>query len=131
MLPQRIVLLAHGSPTPGWQTPFLQIAKNLSARLGAEYVRLAYLEFVRPDLAEVANEAVLQKHRTLRVLPVFLGSGKHVNHDIPRRVAEARQRFPELQIELLPSIGEDPRLLALIETLAHESALSGRAERRA
>ncbi|MGB8475728.1 MAG: CbiX/SirB N-terminal domain-containing protein [Candidatus Acidiferrum sp.] len=122
MLERRFVLLAHGSKDTRWQLPFKELTTALKERLGADTVRLAYMEFTPPALSDVAEEAIKDGKRELLVLPLFLAAGAHLAEDIPAQVADARTRFPQLQIELLPPIGEHPRVKALFQEIVCEYA---------
>jgi len=56
--------------------------------------------------------------RHVRVVPMFLGVGRHAREDLPLLVAQARLRYPNVTIELRAAVGEDPRLIALLAHLA-------------
>ena len=47
-------------------------------------------------------------------MPYFLYSGQHVTVDIPALWTECRQRFPQITIELLPTLENDPALEDLV-----------------
>jgi sirohydrochlorin cobaltochelatase len=117
-----LVLLAHGSKDPRWRAPFEQLAQRLRQELGDQNVRLAYMEFIAPTLMDVASECVGQQIVRLKVLPLFMAVGAHIAKDIPEQAAAAQRQFPQLTIEVLPPIGEDVRLLQLVEQLALEAA---------
>jgi sirohydrochlorin cobaltochelatase len=122
MSDMRLVLLAHGSRDPRWRAPFETFTASLMTDLGADKVRLAYMEFVTPTLADMAAEAVHDGIRQLKVLPMFMAGGAHVDRDIPTQVEEVKARFPALELTVLPPIGEHPRLIAVMQELAKEYA---------
>lgn len=118
----RLVLLAHGSRDPGWRAPFERLAQELTKSLGPGRVRLAYLEFNLPTLSDALAEASLEGVSHVRILPLFAASGKHAREDVPREVATAGQATPDTTFELLPPLGDDPRFVALMRTVALEAA---------
>jgi sirohydrochlorin cobaltochelatase len=118
----RLVIFAHGSQDSRWRLPFEQLTASLTERLGADKVRLAYMEFVHPSLADVVREAAGDGKLHLRVLPLFLAAGAHVAEDIPRLIADAQAVFPQVKIELLKPIGEHPRVKALFREIACDYA---------
>jgi len=122
LLNKRIVLIAHGSKDTRWQMPFNELTNDLKGRLGSEAVRLAYMEFIPPTLSDVAEEAVRDDKLELLVLPVFLAAGGHLAEDIPTQVEDVKRRFPQLQIELLPPIGEHPLVKAVFQEIVCEYA---------
>ncbi len=117
-----LVLLAHGSKDPRWRAPFERLSGELQAGLGQGKVRLAYMEFTGPTLMDVACECVGQMTLQLRILPLFMAVGAHLATDIPEQVAAVRGQFPQITVKVLPPVGEDPRLLALVEQIAFEAA---------
>jgi sirohydrochlorin cobaltochelatase len=119
-----LVLLAHGSKDPRWRIPFEQIVEAVQGQTGKTKVRLAYMEFAEPTLMDVVRECAGQQILHLRILPLFLSIGAHLARDVPEQVNEAKAQFPQLEIEVLAPVGEDPRLAGLIqqiviETLSH------------
>ena len=112
------ILLAHGSRDPSWSAPLLQVAQRMRELQPHTHVCCAYLELCPPDLGSVVEELIAQQVSQIRILPMFLGLGKHAREDLPVLVGTLRQRHPSLQIELRPSIGEDPRLIHALAQLA-------------
>jgi len=55
-------------------------------------------------------------------LPLFMAAGAHLATDIPEQVALVRRRFPQITVEVLPPIGEDARVMRLVEQIAIEAA---------
>jgi len=117
----RLVLFAHGSNDPRWRSPFESLQHEVAQALGTERVRLAYMEFSSPTLLEVATEAASAGVERLRLLPLFMAGGGHVDRDVPAQVARARERYPQLVIEVLPPIGDHPRFRALLREIAAAS----------
>jgi sirohydrochlorin cobaltochelatase len=118
----RLVIFAHGSPEIRWRLPFEELTASLTERHGADKVSLAYMEFVRPSLADVVREAARDGKLHLRVLPLFLAAGAHVAEDIPKQIADAQRSFPQVKIELLQPIGEHPRVKELFREIACDYA---------
>lgn len=118
----RLVLLAHGSRDPRWRAPFETFTASLVADLGAPKVRLAYMEFVTPTLVDIAEEALRDGVQQLKIIPLFMAGGAHVDRDIPAQVNEVTGRFPALSLTVLPPIGEHPRMVAVMQELVKEHA---------
>lgn len=112
------MIFAHGSPDSRWRLPFEELTASLTERNGADKVRLAYMEFVRPSLADAVREAARDGKLHLRLLPMFLSAGGHVAEDIPRQVAAVQISFPQVKIELLQPIGEHHRVKKLFWEIA-------------
>ena len=122
MQTQQLVLMVHGSRDPRWRAPFEHLLGKLRGELGEERVALAYMEFAAPSLMDVAGRAIRNGITSLRILPLFLAAGAHVDRDIPSQVEGLRAQYGQLHIELLPPVGEDPRFADLLLQIARESA---------
>lgn len=113
----RLILFAHGSRDPRWRKPFEQLASAMAEELGADRVRLAYMEFTAPTLFDVAEEAAYQGVKQMRLLPLFFSAGAHVAEDIPAQVAAVNKAHPSLDVEVLPPVGEHPRMVAALHAI--------------
>jgi sirohydrochlorin cobaltochelatase len=109
-LRQGIVLVAHGSRDPEWSRPFQRLAAALEKKLPAHAIALAYLEH-GPSIEEALAALMAKGAGSIRVVPVFLGAGGHVKHDIPRLVAAAH---PAVPVTIDQSIGEQAELIEAI-----------------
>jgi len=69
---------------------------------------------MQPALPECAAALHGDGIRALRVVPVFLGAGGHLKNDLPKLVAEIRERYKDLEITVEPPIGEQPEVIAAI-----------------
>ena len=105
------MLLAHGSRDPEWSRPFERIAARLREKLPAETIVLAFLEH-GPSLDEAVATLVAKGAISIRVVPVFLGSGGHVKADLPALVAAAAR--PDVNMVLDKPIGEQPQVVQAI-----------------
>ena len=118
----RLVLFAHGSADRRWRVPFEELTANLAEHLGADKVRLAYMEFAHPSLVDIAQEAAHDSVCLLRILPLFLAAGGHMAEDIPLQITAVQMTVPHVKIELLPPIGVHPRVKELFQEIACEYA---------
>jgi len=75
---------------------------------------LAFLDLAQPSLPACAASLHGEGVRSLRVVPVFLGSGGHLKDDLPKLVAAIRGDYPDLEITVEPPIGEQPEVIAAI-----------------
>jgi sirohydrochlorin cobaltochelatase len=114
---QGILLFAHGARDPAWALPFQSAARRLAARAQAEgtHVRLAFLEFMTPDILAAGEDLWAQGCRSVSVVPLFLGAGGHVRKDLPNLLQTLSERHPEVTWRLCPAVGETE---ALIQALA-------------
>jgi L-fuculose-phosphate aldolase len=98
-----LVLLAHGSLDPDWKGDLLDVAE----RLGREQrrpVRVAFLQFDRPDLPTLAQELRREGIDRIALIPVFYAAGKHLREDVPALVRQVEEEGTS--VELLDAPGE-------------------------
>ena len=79
------------------------------------------MEHAAPSFADVVARLASSGTRAIRVLPMFMAGGGHVDHDIPVLLDTERARHPSVTFEVLPPIGEHPRFAALIREIAVDS----------
>ena len=115
---QGIVLFAHGSRDPLWRAPIEAVEAHIRAHHPGVAVRCAYLELTTPDLPQAVKDLVDQGATAVTIVPMFLGTGKHAREDLPMLVAELRARHPRVQVHVQAAIGEDPRMTALMASIA-------------
>ena len=113
-----IILFAHGSRDAQWRLPIEAVAANIQAKSTAVLVRCAYLELCEPTLPEAATVLLAAGAQKIRVMPLFLGVGKHAREDLPVLITQIQKEHPEAIIELMPAVGENPALIALMAEIA-------------
>jgi sirohydrochlorin cobaltochelatase len=110
-----IILFAHGARDPEWARPFEALRHRVSALLPECRVELAFLELTQPALPAVVANLADHGSTDITIVPVFLAQGGHVKRDLPGMVESLRVAHPDISIEVLPAIGEQP---AVIEAIA-------------
>ena len=113
-----IVLFAHGSRDPLWHRPMQAVAERVALRLPSAKVACAYLELSTPSLLDSVQALVEQGCTHIRVVPMFLGVGKHVREDLPVMLQALRDAHPQVVFEPLSAVGEHPDLLDLMANIA-------------
>lgn len=113
-----VLLFAHGARDPAWAGPFEAVAAQLRAARPGVAVRLAFLEFMTPDLPTAGDALASTGCTTVQIVPLFLGAGGHVRKDLPRLVGELQQRHPQVQWQLQPAVGEEPAVVAAMAAVA-------------
>ncbi|MBL8520505.1 MAG: CbiX/SirB N-terminal domain-containing protein [Betaproteobacteria bacterium] len=103
--PPAILLLAHGSPEPGWALPFEAIRARVAALRADAPVGLAFLPPATPGFDDVVGNLIEGGARRLVVVPLFLARGGHVVRDLPAMADAARTRLG-IGISIAPVLGE-------------------------
>lgn len=113
-----IVLFAHGSKDPLWHLPMQAVAQRVAQHLPSARVTCAYLELCSPSLDVAVRQLVDNGCTEVRVVPMFLGVGKHVREDLPSMLRSLIDQHPQITFEPLPAIGEHSDLLDLMAQIA-------------
>lgn len=103
-----ILLAGHGSPKKDANS-LDHIAKLLHDMIhpgcDEECVRVAYLQFAKPDISEALESCVRDGARKIVIHPYFLSSGMHVTTDIPDIIKEAGSRYPDVDFVYTEPLG--------------------------
>ena len=113
-----VILFAHGSRDPLWRQPIERVAARVREHARQALVTCAYLELTEPDLGSATTQLLAQGVRSIRVVPMFLGMGRHAREDLPRLLGDFQRQYPDTHLILQPAIGEDPRLIDLMARIA-------------
>jgi len=117
-----IILFGHGSRDPLWCKPIEAVATRIGHLQPEVQVRCAYLELSTPDLPTCASELIALGARFVRVVPMFLGTGRHAREDLPVLVEALRVQYPDVQFSVQVAMGEHPAVLDLMARLALDAA---------
>lgn len=113
-----VILFAHGSRDPLWRLPIDAVAQRMQALQPGLPVAVAFLELTEPDLPHTVESLMKQGVAHVRIVPMFLGVGRHAREDLPELVQGLTQAYPQMSFELLPAIGEHPAMTALMADIA-------------
>jgi sirohydrochlorin cobaltochelatase len=119
--PPGIVLFAHGSRDERWREPVEAVARRVAELDPSARVRCAYLEIAAPDLPAAAAQLVADGASAVRVVPLFLGVGKHLREDLPRLLEELRVAHPGVSFSMAAAVGEEPEVIDLLARTALKS----------
>lgn len=106
-----LILFAHGARDPEWARPVQAVAQRLQTENPDLPVVIAFLEFMSPTLPEAIDAIVRQlgdMTQQIDILPFFIAQGGHLRQEVPVMLSEIRVQHPQLQLRLLPPLGELP-----------------------
>lgn len=113
-----LILFAHGARDPRWAAPFQAVVQRIQRQRPRVQVRLAFLDFMSPNLHEAARELCSAGCDHVDVLPMFLGTGGHLRNDLPPMVQALRIEYPQLCWSLHAAIGEHDVVTAAMAAAA-------------
>ncbi len=114
MSDETIILFAHGARDAGWAAPFGVIQKQLQAARPDVQVEVAFLEFLAPSLEAAVTRSAARGARHIVLVPLFMAQGGHLKRDLPRLVEEMRRQQPQVELRVMPAIGDAPEILQAI-----------------
>ena len=122
MSSQAIILFAHGARDPDWALPFGIIQAQLQAARPGMHVALAFQDFMMPTLDVAVAQAAAQGAKHIVLVPLFMAQGGHLKQDLPLLVGRIRQQHPQLDLRVMPAIGDAPEILQAISDWVLRSA---------
>ncbi len=109
-----LLIVCHGSPQPAANQGFVEMVARIAARLGTSHVLPAFFALVRPNIQDQIAELASRGVGRILILPYFLFQGQHVGVDIPNILAQCREWFPTVSLELLTTLENDPAVETLV-----------------
>ncbi len=109
-----ILIISHGSPRAEANQGFQAMVARVASRLHGAEIAPAFFSITRPDIPDQVLAMASRGVRRILLMPYFLYSGQHVTVDIPALLDECRQQCPQVTLELLPTLENDPALEDLL-----------------
>jgi sirohydrochlorin cobaltochelatase len=121
--PHAIILFAHGSRDALWRRPIEAVANEMKQLSPDTQVACAYLELTEPDLPTTVASLVQTGVNAIRIVPMFLGVGRHAREDLPLLLQDLIIQYPGVTFELSHAIGEEPEMTRAMAAIALKSNL--------
>lgn len=118
-----LLLVAHGSRRAQSNEEVITLAEKLQHQCGEKFdiVHAAFLELADPLIPDGIKKCIDDGATTVRVLPYFLNSGRHVVDDIPGIVDETKRLYPHIDIKVTPHLGASDLMMDLLITTAGQA----------
>ena len=117
-----LILFAHGARDPEWAAPMRRVQAAIRASQPELRVELAFLEFMAPTLAGCAEGLLAEGYDKLTVVPMFIAQGGHLKRDVPLLIENLRSTGKNIEISLLPAIGEAEPVVRAMAAAALQGA---------
>ena len=109
-----ILIVSHGSPRAETNRRFEALVARIAARLGSADVLTTFFSIARPNIPDQVAVLAGRGVRRIVLMPHFLGEGQHVTKDIPELLEVCRRSFPDVTLEVLPTLESEPALEDLV-----------------
>ena len=93
------ILLAHGSRDKYWKQPFEELLEKCRKRSPEKNFYLCYLELCTPKLEDVVKNLMKKNSKIsdIKIHPLFLSAGVHVNKDIQEILSKLMIIYPKIK----------------------------------
>lgn len=119
---ENIILIGHGSPKKDANNIELTgrlLHSAIHPNCNNNCVKVAYLQFAEPGIADAIKECVLSGAKRIIIHPYFLSSGMHVTKDIPEIIKEAKDMYPDREFIYTEPLGIHEKLVHVVMERIH------------
>ena len=109
-----LLIVCHGSPSRVANDGFIALVARIAARLAMNHVLPAFFALVRPNIPDQIAELASRGVNRILLMPYFLFQGQHVGVDIPNILAQCHEWFPDVSMEMLPTLENDPAVETVV-----------------
>ncbi|MGO1385938.1 MAG: CbiX/SirB N-terminal domain-containing protein [Arachnia sp.] len=112
-----LVIAAHGTRDPAGVLVAHALTARVAALLPEVDVSVGFIELSEPSVPEALTAALTRcdaENKRVVVVPLMLGTGTHVRHDIPDFIEEVVGTVPQARIDYAPHLGPDPALFRAV-----------------
>jgi len=109
-----VIILAHGSRRKETEKILDSLIAKVKTKTGLEEILPVFLQFSEQNLEKAVEEFVVKGVKNIKIVPLFLFDGAHVTRDIPQKVEEIAEQYPELKVKMTKPLGDDPRIAEII-----------------
>jgi sirohydrochlorin cobaltochelatase len=121
MAKSAVILFSHGSVLCGSEQTVYRHAERMAASGCFSAVEVGFLNYSHPTFDEAVSRIAEAGVNEIRVVPYFLVAGKFVTSDLPKAIAAAASKFPDIRFSICPVMGVEPELVDAVLRLADQS----------
>ena len=114
------LIVSHGSRSPQTKREVKQLLNRIRAANPVDILEFAFLEIESPSIPEGIASCVRQGAGHVIVALNFLNAGKHVDKDIPRIIAAAKKKYPQVRFSLTRPVGQHAKLVGLFRDMIRQ-----------
>ncbi|HIE26313.1 TPA: sirohydrochlorin cobaltochelatase [Candidatus Poribacteria bacterium] len=115
-----ILLLGHGSQAVGANQAMYRVTELIRQQTGY-IVEVGFMALNSPSIEDAVANCIVQGAHKIVVIPYFLHLGVHVQRDLPRRLAEIKRQYPDVEIMMGKHLGFHPKLVEVVLDRINES----------
>jgi sirohydrochlorin cobaltochelatase len=119
-----VILFSHGSLLCGAGEQLEAHAERLRACGEYSQVEIGYLNYSSPTFADAVEKCAASGATRILISPYFLVPGYFVKVGLPQVLEPERARFPEIEFQVAPALGDHPLLAQAVENCANRAVTS-------
>ncbi len=112
------IVIVHGSRDKQANEAFESFLEQFRKELKGREVYGAYLELVKPSIAEALESAITDGASEVFILPMMFFPGRHVKKDIPELIQQAKAKHPHVDFHYASPVADHPLMLQLLKEKA-------------
>ncbi|MFT9493686.1 sirohydrochlorin chelatase [Anaerosolibacter sp.] len=116
-----LFVLGHGSQAAEADSIFEQIVEMVKGLTSFELVGMGSLQISKPRFEEGIAALIEKGAEQVIIVPMFIFKGNHVKFDIPEKLVELKEQYPNVTFTMANHIGADERIAMIIEERAKEA----------
>ena len=107
-----VMIVGHGSRSLKSQEEFKKIIDVMKEKLAHTKVYGTNMELAEPIMDDTIDQIVEENNglSEIVVVPFFLFEGIHIKRDIPEKLNEFREKYPDVKFTFGKPLGADPIL---------------------
>jgi sirohydrochlorin ferrochelatase len=109
-----LLLMAHGSRIPEANDAVREIAAMVKKMTAFDIVEVSYREMHLPNIQQGIDACVAQGAERILLIPYFLFIGAHVREDLPEEMAQAKERYPQVEFAMGGHLGVHRKLAEVV-----------------
>lgn len=116
MIGAPMIIAGHGTRDAAGEAESRRLVALVAEKLAPVPVSVGFVELNEPSIDDAVAAALDAQEDPAQavVVPMMLGTGGHVRHDIPDAIEAGRASHPDADVRYADYLGHDPRLIAAL-----------------
>ena len=95
-----VLLVFHGTRNTKGIAQMYEVVEQLQAQEPKKQFHGCFLELVEPKFDQMLSQFLESGISEITIKPMFVLPGRHLNEDIPEIIGSAKEKYPEVKIQL-------------------------------
>ncbi len=114
---EAVLFIGHGSRVSEANEELLRFTRQLAVKFDTLITETCFLEWAFPNVLQGMELCIKQGAKRILLLPIMLFAAGHAKIDIPMVLAQARQKYPNVEFIYETPLGVDKGILPILSEL--------------